>query len=65
MKSIDFLDRIGIFLLTVLIICVVMLGLTYQELQELEEQTQRTKGSKERTIEARLEEMLRKMEQDD
>jgi len=64
-KSINFLDRLGLVLLTVLTVCVVMLGLTYQELEELEERTGKSKGNKERTIEARLEEMMRKMEKDD
>ncbi len=65
MKPIDFLDRIGIVLLSTLAICAIMFGITYQELQELEEKTHKSKGNKERTIEGRLEEMTRKMEKDD
>lgn len=65
MKPTELLDKIGIILLATLAICAIMIGITYQELQELEENTHKTKGSKERTIEARLEEMMRKMEKDD
>jgi len=65
MKPTELLDKIGVVLLTTLVICAIMLGITYQELQELEEKNHKTKGSKERTIEARLEEMMRKMEKDD
>ncbi len=60
MKSIDFLDRLGFVLLAFLFVCVVMLGLTYHELQEIEEKT-----SEQKTIENRLDEMIKKMEKDD
>ena len=44
-----------------------MIGITYHELQELEEKTNNGQKSttNPRDIEARLEEMMRKMEKDD
>lgn len=65
MKAIDFLNRLGLVLFSLLALCVVMLGIAYNELREIEEKMHKNKGSQERTIEARLEEMMRKMEKDD
>lgn len=57
------------FLFGILLICAVMIGVTYYQLQELKDATHlgKTKGSnnKKRDIELRLEEMMRKMEKDD
>lgn len=65
MKAIDFLNRLGLVLFSLLALCVVMLGIAYNELREIEEKIHKNKGSQERTIETRLEEMMRKMEKDD
>jgi CHASE3 domain sensor protein len=63
----DFLNNLGIFLLGILVVCLMMIGITYHELQELEEKTNNGQKSttNPRDIEARLEEMMRKMEKDD
>tara|TARA_A200000159_G_scaffold5397_1_gene4977 strand:- start:4625 stop:4822 length:198 start_codon:yes stop_codon:yes gene_type:complete len=65
MKAIDFLNKLGLVLFSLFALCVVMLGIAYNELRELEEKMHKNKGSQERAIEARLEEMMRKMEKDD
>jgi len=63
----DFLSNLGIFLLGVLVVCLMMIGITYHELQELEESTNngQKRTTNPRDIETRLEEIMRKMEKDD
>lgn len=63
----DFLSNLGTFLLGVLVVCLMMIGITYHELQELEESTNsgQKRTTNPRDIETRLEEIMRKMEKDD
>lgn len=65
MKPTNLLDRIGYVLLAFLVICAVMVGTTYHELQELEEKSKKSSTKSRENIESRLEEMMRKMEKDD
>jgi len=69
MDANNVIHRICMFLFGILLICAVMIGVTYYQLQELKDATHlgKTKGSnnKKRDIELRLEEMMRKMEKDD
>jgi CHASE3 domain sensor protein len=58
-KETDFLTKVGIFLIFVLIVCLLMIATTYQQLQEVEENV----PIKERkNIDAKLDEMIRRME---
>tara|TARA_A200000113_G_scaffold225863_1_gene248396 strand:+ start:597 stop:812 length:216 start_codon:yes stop_codon:yes gene_type:complete len=58
-KETDFLTKVGIFLIFVLIVCLLMIATTYQQLQEVEENV----PVKERkNIDAKLDEMIRRME---
>ncbi len=65
MNPIDFLNRLGLVLFSLLALCFVMLGIAYNELREVEENLHKNKSSQEKTIEARIEEMMRRMEKDD
>jgi len=59
LKKNDFLTKVGIFLIFVLIVCLLMIATTYQQLQEVEENV----PIKERkNIDAKLDEMIRRME---
>tara|TARA_A100001234_G_C12638364_1_gene390928 strand:+ start:2946 stop:3161 length:216 start_codon:yes stop_codon:yes gene_type:complete len=58
-KETDFLTKVGIFLVFVLIVCLLMIATTYHQLQEVEENV----PVKERkNIDAKLDEMIRRME---
>jgi len=58
-KETDFLTKVGIFLIFILIVCLLMIATTYQQLQEVEENV----PIKERkNIDAKLDEMIRRME---
>lgn len=58
-KETDFLTKVGIFLIFVLIVCLLMIATTYHQLQEVEENV----PVKERkNIDAKLDEMIRRME---
>ena len=58
-KETDFLTKVGIFLIFVLIVCLLMIATTYQQLQEVEENV----PVKERkNIDAKLDEMIRRVE---
>ena len=65
MKPTSILDRIGYVLLAFLVICAIMVGTTYHELQELEKDSKKSSTKSRENIESRLEEMMRKMEKDD
>ena len=65
MKPTSILDRIGYVLLAFLVVCAIMVGTTYHELQELEKDSKKSSTKSRENIESRLEEMMRKMEKDD
>jgi len=55
----DFLTKVGIFLIFVLIVCLLMIATTYQQLQEIEENVP---VEERKSIDAKLDEMIRRME---
>lgn len=68
MDTNKFFYRIGVVLISLLSICGIMIGITYYQLQEIENKSYKSKNSnnqKKRDLEIRLEEMLRKMEKEE
>ena len=55
----DFLTKVGIFLIFVLIVCLLMVATTYHQLQEIEENVP---TEERKSIDARLDEMIRRLE---
>lgn len=58
-KETDFLAKVGIFLILVLVVCLLMIATTYQQLQEIEENVP---VEERKSVDAKLDEMIRRME---
>ena len=58
-RETDFLTKVGIFLIFLLVVCVLMIATTYHQLQEIEENVP---VAERKNIDARLDEMIRRME---
>lgn len=58
-KETDFLTNVGIFLIFILIVCLLMIATTYHQLQEIEENVP---IEERKSVDAKLDEMIRRME---
>ena len=65
LKNFSFLDKITVLLLSLLLVCLGMLAFRMNELDKVEDKLKSLKLDKARSIEARLDEMIRKMEVQD
>ena len=58
-KETDFLTKVGIFLIFILVVCLLMIATTYHQLQEIEENVP---VEERKSVDAKLDEMIRRME---